>query len=152
MGQVRETVLDIIVPATTTIRVWDAPISVPVQDLYIWATTGGAQLAGALSWEVFYGGSWTGNPFGENERDGVPASQHVGGVSQGSGVFAAGAELVSLFHTDTDFFAANRIQPKPPRPVHPPGGFPFIVSLKNIAAFGVPIKITFLTKVISDRY
>lgn len=152
MGQVRETVIDVTVPAGIKLRVWDAPISVPVQDLYIWATSRGTDLVAALDWEVFYGGSWTGNPFGENERDGVPASTHVRGVSQGSGTFAGGTELVSLFHTDTDFFAANRIQPKPPQPVHPPGGFPFVVELDNSLIVDIPIRIVFLTKVISDRY
>ena len=152
MGQVRETVREVVVPAGTTLRVWDAPISVPVQDLYIWATTGGAQLAAALDWEVFYGGGWTGSPFGENDRADVPASRHVGGVSQGSGTFAGAAELISRFHSDTVYMASNRIQPKPPQPFRKPGGFPLVVELDNSGGSDISIRITFLTKVISDRY
>lgn len=151
MGQVRETVREVVVPAGGTVRVWDAPISVPVQDLYILATTGGAEIVGALDWEVFYGGSWTASPFGENDRAGF-ASEHKGGVTQGNGTFAAGAEIVDRFHTDATYFASNRVQPKPPAPVHRPGGFPFVVELDNGGGTDVPITITFLTKVISDRY
>lgn len=154
MGQVRETVRQVVVPAAAKIRVWDAPISVPIQDLQIWATSEGADLVGALGWEVFYGGGWTGSPFGENDRQGVPATQHKRGVSQGSGTFPAGAELVSNFHSEIDvYMPANRRQPRPPQPVNRPGGFPLVVELDNSTGLvDVPITITFLTKVVSDRY
>lgn len=153
MGQVRETVRQVIVPAGTTIRVWDAPISVPVEDLHIWATSEGADLVAAIDWEVFYGGSWSGNPFNENPRDGVPDSTHLRGVSQASGTFPGAAELVDNFHSESGvYMPANRIQPKPPQPVNRPGGFPIVVELDNAGASDVPITITFVTKVISDRY
>jgi len=148
MGQARETVREVIVPAGTTIRIWDAPISMQIKDLFIWATTRGVDLVGAIDWEVFYGGGWTGRPFGEND----PASAHLNGVSQGSGTFAGGAELVSMFHSDADHMPANRVEPTPPQPAVRPSGFPIVVELDNSGGSDVPIVITFLTQVVTDRY
>jgi len=148
MGQARETVREVVVPAGTTIRIWDAPISMQIKDLYIWATTRGVQLAGALDWEVFYGGGWTGQPFDENDS----GSTHQGGVSQGSGTFAGGAELVSMFHSDTDHMPANRVEPTPPRPAVRAAGFPIVVELDNGGLVDISIVITFLTQVVTDRY
>jgi len=153
MGQARETIRDIIVPAGGKIRVWDAPISMPLKDLYIWASTRGSKLSLALDWEVFYGGGWTGSPFGENDREGVAPSAHKGGVSQGTGSFAAAAELATMFYSDLDHLPGNRIAPTPPQPVHRAPGFPIVVELDNTLG-GTPVKITiiFLTQVVTDRY
>ena len=151
MGQSRETVREVTVPAGGKLRVWDAPISVPIQDLHIWATTRGAEIVGALDWEVFYGGGWTASPFGEQDNDTV-ISTHQGGLTQGNGTFAAGAEIVDRFYTNAAHLPANRVQPVPPQPFNRPGGFLIVVELDNGGIVDIPIVITFLSKVVSDRY
>lgn len=149
MSQSRETIRDITVAAGTRERVWDAPSSLPFRDIHIWITSRGADaLAGACSWEVFYGGGWTGGkPFD------VDNSAHVGGLTQANGALVLGAEVLDHVHEDPDYFPSNQpvVEP-PPRTAVRPGGFPIVLELNNTGGSDLNLTVCFVSQVESNLY
>lgn len=149
MGQSRQTVREVSLEAAggvDTLRVWDAPVSEPIQHMTIWVTSNGQILAaGNLSWDVIYGGSWSGAPF---EVGGT----HINGVSQGAGNLAGGVELCGAIYEDATSIPSNKnlptnagIQPSSQ------GGFPIVVELTNMKVVPVNVRVVFVSRSISDK-
>lgn len=140
MGQYRQitrtVTLDASGGANDTLRCWDPPTGMPLQNLSVTLSSRGQEtIAGNLDWEVFYGGKWVGTPFDED-------STHLGGESQGSGNIAGSNEILSIVHTDTDLLPANN----PNGPLG--GGFPIVVELTNNKAAALTVYVTFTSETI----
>jgi hypothetical protein len=116
--------------AGDTQRVWIDAYSEPLVHLTIALSSRGTiTAAGNLGWEVFYGGGWDGTPFHSN---------HIGGVSQGSGTIVGSAEVLSLVYDTVKLLPANNLTQ------FPTGGFPIVVELKNSKAAVTTIYVTFI--------
>ena len=87
--------------AAPSARVWDIPYSMPVKDLSIFVSSQGVTLAaGGVTWNVYYGGTWSGGqPF-------ASGSVLSNGVSQSNGTFGA-AEVANIIYTETKLFPPN---------------------------------------------
>ena len=122
-------------------RVWADPFLAPVQNLSVTISTNGVSTAvGALNWEVFYGGSWTGTPFDAS-------STHTGGVSQGSGALAAG-EYANVVYSDTNLLPSNGFR----APFNNGNfGLPVVLELENDKAAAITLYVTFVAEMAGDH-
>ncbi len=147
MGQSRESVHEFTLATLTSTRIWDAPTSQPIKNMYIYITSRGAALpAGACTWEMFYGGGWDNTPFADG-------TTHIGGVSQGAAAaLVLGVEMAELLYTDTNFIPANAHPATPPAPAQQPWGFPLVLELDNTGGTDLDLTVVFLSQVVSDRY
>ena len=129
-------------------RCWDVPHTSAFRDITITISTAGqTTAAGNLDWEVFYGGVWEGSPFNED-------STHSGGVTQGNGNIAGGAEIAAVVYEDVSILPANskvRIPSGMGFVERGHGGFPVVVELTNNKAAVVTVQVTFITRTASDR-
>lgn len=125
------------------VRAYAAPVGVSFTDVTVVVSSDGETLGfGGVGWEVFYGGAWAGAPFD---------SVLTGGVSKGSGVFLAGAEVATVVHTDTNLLPTNLEVASRGRPseVFGAGGFPISLVLTNNTAVPLRFWVTFICRTVS---
>jgi len=129
-------------------RCWDIPHSSAFRDITVAISTAGeTTVAGNIDWEVLYGGVWDGAPFDTD-------STHSGGISQGTGNVAGGAEVAAVIYEDASILPSNKKVSIPSamgfvEQGH--GGFPVVVELTNNKAAVVTVRVTFITRTASDR-
>jgi hypothetical protein len=143
----KEITLDASGGAADAQRVWLAPIGEPFRDINVAVTSLGLALpAGGVTWEVFYGGYFSGAPYDAD-------STHVGGISQSNGLFAGAAEVATVVLTDTDIFPSNLrvVSPNSDGTVTRKGygGFPIVLELTNNAADPVSLVVSIIAKTVS---
>ncbi len=129
--------------ANDTLRTWDVPIGVPLRQISVVLSTRGlVTAAGNLAWDVLYGGLWAGTPYA------YATATHSGGVSQGSGVIAGGAEVLGTVYNSTGFIPVN----SPTLPITTDNyGFPVVVELTNHKAVPLTVHVTFISETISTN-
>ena len=145
MGQYRQKTYAVSLEASggaDTDRVWDVPTSEPLRQISVIISSKGETLAaGNLDWDVLYGGKWAGTPY-------AAGSSHSGGVSQGSGAIAGGAEVLATVYNSTGFIPVN----SPAMPVSVDNqGFPVVVELTNNKAVPITVYVTFLSETINTN-
>ena len=148
MGQYRQHTKKLVLgatgTATDTLRTWDVPTSMPLQQLtIILSTKGETTAAGDLDWDVLFGGKWSGgSPYDYDN------STHTGGVSQASGTIVGGTEVLSVVHNSTSLIPVN----SPAMPVSTDNnGFPVVIELTNDKASEVTVYVTFITETVSTN-
>lgn len=145
MGQFRVTTREVTLTAAggaaTTLRVWDAPTGSPLNDMEIFITSRGiVTAAGNLTWNLYWGGNWSGGtPF-------ATTSTHAGGaLIAGPVVIAGGVEIAQRINAYAGF-----IPPNLPAANGSLGGFPIVVELINAKAAPVTVWVSFVSRTISD--
>jgi len=138
--------------ASTTERVWGTPWGDPIKNLYIYLSTAGMiPVTGDVDYEIFWGGQWEGDPFGE-----IGVTTHSGGISQGASAAITGAiELAHLVYSTTNSLPSNRVLrfPQSDGSVEHKniGGLPVVIDITNDKASALTLYVTFVSESVAER-